>query len=112
MVEDGLPFSVKNVALFKYYSRNLIFPFFIKKYMENLAVNLQFSAVGGAQPFVALGTLRNLVMALPPLSEQHRIVAKVDELMALCDQLKARLAAANQLQQKLADGMVERAIMP
>lgn len=110
IVEDDRPFSVKNVALFKYYDRNLTIPFFIKKYMENLAVSLQATAIGGAQPFVALGALRNLVMALPPLSEQHRIVTKVDELMALCGQLKNGITAVNQLQQKLADVMIEQAI--
>ena len=110
MVNDDRPFSIKNVALFKYYDRSLTFPFFIKKYTENLSVNLQSTAIGGAQPFVALGALRNLVMALPPLGEQNRIVAKVDELMAICDQLKSRLTEANHLQQKLADVMVEQAI--
>ena len=48
--------------------------------------------------------------SLPPADEQHRIVAKVDELMAICDQLKSRLTAANQLQQKLADVLVEQAV--
>ena len=47
---------------------------------------------------------------LPATSEQDRIVAKVVELMAICDQLKSRLTAANQLQQKLADIVIEQAI--
>lgn len=57
-----------------------------------------------------LGALRLFPIPLPPLSEQHRIVAKVDELMTICDQLKARIAEANQLQQKLADVVVEQAL--
>jgi type I restriction enzyme S subunit len=36
------------------------------------------------------------VIRLPPLGEQERIVQKVDELMALCDQLKERLNQTNE----------------
>jgi type I restriction enzyme S subunit len=110
MVKDDRPFSVKNVALFKYYSRELTSPFFIKRYMEHLALDLQEKAIGGAQPFVSLGFLRNLVFALPPTEEQQRIVAKVDELMALCNALKACLADAQTIQISLADAIVEQAV--
>jgi type I restriction enzyme S subunit len=110
MVKDDREFSVKNVALFKYYSKELTSPFFVKKYMEHLALDLQEKAIGGAQPFVSLGFLRNLVFALPPINEQQRIVAKVDELMALCDALKARIAAAQTTQIQLADAIVEQAV--
>jgi hypothetical protein len=41
------------------------------------------------------------VFALPPLAEQHRIVAKVDELMALCDRLEASLTTADQTRTRL-----------
>jgi type I restriction enzyme, S subunit len=37
--------------------------------------------------------MQSLLIAVPPLSEQHRIVAKVDELMGLLDRLEERLAA-------------------
>lgn len=63
-----------------------------------------------AQANLFLGAISNLVLIIPPLPEQHRIVAKIDELMALCDQLKTRITAANQLQQKLADTVVEQAV--
>ncbi|MFT5717676.1 MAG: type I restriction enzyme S subunit [Oleiphilaceae bacterium] len=51
-----------------------------------------------------------LKIALPPIEEQHRIVAKVDELMALCDQLKARLSDAQTSQLHLTDAIVEQAV--
>ena len=47
---------------------------------------------------------------IPPLEEQYRIVAKVDELMALCDQLKARLNDAQNTKLQLTDAIVEQAV--
>ena len=49
-------------------------------------------------------------VSLPPLAEQHRIVAKVDELMSLCDQLKAQLAEGRQQHAQLATVLVEQAV--
>lgn len=39
---------------------------------------------------ISLGRMRPMHFPLPPLAEQKRIVAKVDELMALCNQLEAQ----------------------
>ncbi|HHK4215897.1 TPA: restriction endonuclease subunit S [Pseudomonas aeruginosa] len=54
--------------------------------------------------------MKNMLVSVPPLAEQHRIVAKVDELMALCDQLKARLNQARQVHEQLANALVEQAV--
>jgi type I restriction enzyme S subunit len=43
---------------------------------------------GGAQPNISKDKLIATIVALPPFSEQKRIVSKIDELMALCDQLE------------------------
>jgi len=48
----------------------------------------------------------NLPFGLPPLEEQHRIVAKVDELMALIDRLAERLTATQETQAAFAAAAV------
>lgn len=42
---------------------------------------------GGAQPNISKAKITNTVMPLPPLAEQYRIVAKLEELLPLCQQL-------------------------
>ncbi len=50
------------------------------------------------------------VVVIPPHTEQIRIVTKVDELIALCDQLKALLGNAQTTQLNLADAIVQQAV--
>jgi hypothetical protein len=47
-----------------------------------------------------------------PLAEQRRIVAKVDELMALVDQLEAQLAKAKADGARLPDAVVAELVQP
>jgi type I restriction enzyme S subunit len=68
------------------------------------------AATGSATPIINRSKWDELIVSLPPLAEQHRIVAKVDQLMALCDQLKSRLTAARQLHERLAGALVEQAV--
>ena len=51
-------------------------------------------AYGAGKPGLNLDNIRSLSVPIPPLAEQHRIIAKVDELMAVCDKLEAALARA------------------
>lgn len=53
---------------------------------------------------------RDTAVPLPPLAEQQLIVAKVDQLIALCDQFKSHLTQARQLNEQLASTLVERAL--
>jgi type I restriction enzyme S subunit len=63
-----------------------------------------------AQPCLYLSVSNSLPIPLPPFAEQHRIVAKVDELMALCDALRTRINEAQRIQIHLADSIVNQAL--
>ena len=51
-------------------------------------------------------------MPLPPLAEQHRIVAKLDELMAVCDGLEARLTTAQTERRRLLEAILQDTLAP
>ena len=51
------------------------------------ALNLNQYATATAQPGLAVANINQVLIPLPPLAEQKRIVAKIDELLPYCDQL-------------------------
>ena len=63
-----------------------------------------------AQPKLALKRIAGIRVPLPPLTEQHRIIAKVDELMAMCDRLEASLATDDETRGRLVEAMLREAL--
>jgi type I restriction enzyme S subunit len=85
---------------------------YLKLFLESPVywMQLQDGARGGGQPNINGQTLGKMTVAVPPLAEQHRIVAKVDELMALCDRLEAHLTTGQIQSRRLLDALLHHAL--
>jgi type I restriction enzyme S subunit len=68
------------------------------------------TVAGTAYNALTIVKIKRLIFPLPPLAEQHRIVAKVDELMALCDQLEAQLTSTQTDSRRLLEAVLEAAL--
>ena len=109
IIEVEFEFSFKNVAILnrtKEINSHYLYYYLL---LERSAIYEQLTK-GGAQPFLSLRNIRNIVFPLPPLIEQKRIVAKVDQLMALCDELEAGLAQAQTEGGKLMEAVVHHVL--
>ncbi|MEZ9687290.1 restriction endonuclease subunit S [Vibrio atlanticus] len=62
------------------------------------------------QDNISVTKSRSIVLPMPPLEEQHRIFARVEELMVVCDELKARLKESQTTQLNFTDAIVEQAV--
>ncbi|MDO8842868.1 restriction endonuclease subunit S [Methylicorpusculum sp.] len=81
--------------------------------MRSPWAKLQFDAPQrGIKNSFRLGDVGEMLIPLPPLPEQHRIVAKVDELMALCDQLEAQLTRTAADSRRLLESLLHEALVP
>ena len=74
------------------------------------AIDLKPYVTGTAQPKMNQAKMKKIPVALPPIAEQHRIVTKVDELMALCDRLETALAATDTTKQRLLEALLHEAL--
>ncbi len=66
------------------------------------------SGTSSTMPKISQETVRNLPFPLPPLAEQHRIVAKIDQLMALCDAMENQITSATHKQTTLLTALMAR----
>lgn len=69
------------------------------------------SAVGATMQNLNQSILLKMGIGLPPLAEQRRIVAKVDELMALCDRLEASLVTGDDMRRWLVNALLRKAVI-
>lgn len=99
-----------NVALVKiinecglYYNR-FLYEFFKSPYGQSLFSGISRSAQAGFNK----GDIEGQLMPVCSLAEQYRIVAKLDELIALCDHLKSLISAAGLLQHRMADEVARK----
>lgn len=73
---------------------NKILKLFIAYYFKS--INLNDVITGSAQPQITRTTLSKKTIPLPPLPEQHRIVAKIEELFSELDKAVENLQTARQ----------------
>ena len=72
------------------------------------AIHLKPCVTGTAQPKMNHAKMNSIPIALPPSGEQRRIVAKVYELMALCDRLEAQLEIIQAESGRLLDAVLRK----
>jgi len=74
---------------------------------KHFQLQLIEQSTGSATPIINRGKWEELIISLPPLNEQHRIVAKVDQLFALCDRLKEGIGESQKVVNLMANSIVE-----
>lgn len=100
VVNEDKEFSIKNVGLFKKNS-SAIDSQYLKHWLSSdpffKIIEQQDLIKGTTQKFLPLGNLRTLSLPLPPLNEQKRIVAKIEELRDRLHRSKQALEAIPEL---------------
>jgi len=107
--EEDIEIAIKNVALFKKYYEGSVDNKYLFYFLKANINNIKTLSKGGAQPFVSLNILRNYLFALPPFEEQKRIVEKVDQLMALCDELEKNIEQSKKDSELLMQSVLQEA---
>ena len=88
LVKKDREFCIKNMALFKQFSNTDISMRYVYWFLFYAQYKLKKEASGGVQSFISLSRFREYLMPLPPVAEQNRIVAKLEETLPLCERLK------------------------
>ncbi len=95
-----------NAFITKYCSQEIFQDFLV---LLLKGTNLKENENATAQPVISGSKIYPIVVGIPPLAEQHQIVSKVDELMALCDELEARIITAATIRRQFLEATLQGA---
>ncbi|MCW5914222.1 MAG: restriction endonuclease subunit S [Chitinophagaceae bacterium] len=77
--------AATNQAICGIFKNEIVDLHFLKYFLYNRRNKLVEQGTGGAQPNISQTILKDLEIPIPPLAEQHRIVAKIEELFSSLD---------------------------
>ena len=82
IIDTNIEFSIKNVALIKFFPKSEVDNRFILHYLKSNLIAKQFAKMqdGSTQKFVSLGTIRNLSILVPNIEEQKIISNIIDQI--------------------------------
>lgn len=114
IIPDGMMVCLGQRMMLARLVQDLIDPNFMLYSLRDpdLMNRVQDKPVGATVQHLRVGGVETLLVPLPPLAEQHRIVVKVDELIALCDKIEANLDAAQFDRSRLLDALLQEALQP
>ncbi|MBD2180791.1 restriction endonuclease subunit S [Planktothrix sp. FACHB-1355] len=103
IISENIIFSAdRNLAILRPVAK-FILPEYLQLILNGPEMQAYIASADGstAQPHIYLKQIRSLMCPLPPFTEQKRIVAKVDRLMSLCDELEGKLKEVRSHSEKL-----------
>lgn len=104
-MEMCFPDSIVGLTPSTYYNQDYVLNFL--RHVQPTIKNAAYQMAG--QPNIKIPTLENLVFPLPPLSEQHRIVAAIENQFANTQQLKAHIIANQEATEQLLKALLHQA---
>jgi type I restriction enzyme S subunit len=109
--DDSVPFDVMRINSGMFILRGFqkhMEASFLSRLLRSPQIRTQIESLrsGSAQPQLPIREFRKFSAKIPPLAEQRRIVAKVDQLMALVDELENHLAASRTTAKNLLEALV------
>ncbi|MDB9495436.1 restriction endonuclease subunit S [Spirulina major CS-329] len=109
IINVDFEFSFKNTAILKF-NQDFLFNKYIFNYFvlhrDEIYKDL---TKGGLQPFLSLKILNTIIIPIPSFSEQQAIVAKIEKLLTLCDQLETQITQNQTHAQQLMQAVLKEA---
>ena len=91
--QNEISYLNQRVGNIKILNKDLLLPEYRNYFMISKMDDILKLAYGGAQPNISAKIISNFLLPLPPISEQQRIVAKIEELFSVLDSIKKSLEA-------------------